>query len=410
MAKNESSFGGGNFGIESTESLGNQELLENLLSPETTTTSEEQLETIVPGEEKQVKKPVATTTPTTTLQSASTTVETTTIDLGEALLTGEEEEEEESGVEKGGQQKNKDTVKKDENENYNPFESFSKELFNLGAFSKGEEEDEVEITTPEQFLERFNFEKKKGAVDMIQNFLGQFGDDRREIFQAIFEKGVEPREYLSSYVAIQNYAEMDLTKEENQIAVVRQFLGAQEMETEDINAEIERLKNFGDLEVTAQRQHKILVKKEASKLQEIEQEKTQELQRKAAAKVEYLKNVDNVLSEKIKAKEFDGIPINPKIASELKDFLITDKYRTATGETLTEFDKAILELKRPENHEKKVKIALLMKMLEKDPTLSTIQKTAITKKTDQLFGDVVRQTTKKAPTNSTQKPQPKSWF
>jgi len=77
---------------------------------------------------------------------------------------------------------------------------------------------------------------------------------------------------------------------------------------------------------------------------------------------------------------------------------------------LTEFDKAILELKRPENHEKKVKIALLMKMLEKDPTLSTIQKTAITKKTDQLFGDVVRQTTKKAPTNSAQKPQPKSWF
>jgi hypothetical protein len=42
---------------------------------------------------------------------------------------------------------------------------------------------------------------------------------------------------------------------------------------------------------------------------------------------------------------------------------------------LTDFDKTILELKRPENHATKVKIALLLKNIRKDPTLSTIQKT-----------------------------------
>ena len=53
-----------------------------------------------------------------------------------------------------------------------------------------------------------------------------------------------------------------------------------------------------------------------------------------------------------------------------------------------------MELKRPENHEQKVKVALLLKILEKDPTLSTIQKTGVTKKSNQLFTEVARQVQK----------------
>ena len=51
-------------------------------------------------------------------------------------------------------------------------------------------------------------------------------------------------------------------------------------------------------------------------------------------------------------------------------------------------------MKRPENHATKVKIALLLKVLEKDPTLSTIQKAGVTKKTDTLFSEVARQVTR----------------
>jgi hypothetical protein len=118
-----------------------------------------------------------------------------------------------------------------------------------------------------------------------------------------------------------------------------------------------------------------------------------------------------VLQEKLKSKEFDGIPINPKLASELQDFLLVDKYKTASGETLTDFDRTILELKRPENHATKVKVALLLKILEKDPTLSTIQRTGVTKKSNELFGEVARQVTraKSAPTTA-QQPKQNSWF
>jgi hypothetical protein len=204
---------------------------------------------------------------------------------------------------------------------------------------------------------------------------------------------------------------MDLTQETNQVNVMRQALADQGFDQEDIDTEVERLKNYGDLETVAGKHHKVLVKKEALKLQEIEKTAERELQQKQLVKNQYIQNVQQVLQEKIKTKEFDGIPINPKLANELQDFLLVDKYKTASGETLTDFDKTILELKRPENHSTKVKVALLLKILEKDPTLSTIQKTGVTKKSDQLFGEVARQVTKaKSGSGTTAPKQGSSWF
>jgi hypothetical protein len=173
----------------------------------------------------------------------------------------------------------------------------------------------------------------------------------------------------------------------------------------------ERLKNYGDLESVATKHHKVLVKKEAAKLQQMEQERETQLQQQQAYKQQYVSNVQNVLQEKLKQKEFDGIPLNPKLASELQDFLLVDKYKTGSGETLTDFDRTILELKRPENHEMKVKVALLLKIIEKDPTLSTIQKTGITKKSNDLFGEVARQASKSSVKSSSIKSsKPNSWF
>jgi hypothetical protein len=192
---------------------------------------------------------------------------------------------------------------------------------------------------------------------------------------------------------------------------MKQALTNQGFDPEDVDTEIERLKNYGDLESVATKHHKVLVKKEASKLQELEDKSAAELQQKAQIRNQYISNVQTILNDKVKAKEFDGIPINPKLATELQDFLLVDKWKTPTGETLTDFDRAILDLKRPENHAQKVKIGLLLKMLEKDPTLSTIQRTGVTKKSNELFGEVARQVTKAKSTGTTSGgANSKSWF
>ena len=81
-----------------------------------------------------------------------------------------------------------------------------------------------------------------------------------------------------------------------------------------------------------------------------------------------------------------------------------------SGETLTDFDKNILDLKRPENHANKVKIALLLKLLENDPTLSTIQKRGVSTKSSQLFKDVARQKTVTKRVAADKKQPAQSWF
>ena len=378
--------------VDTMEMAGNTELINDLMSPETTSTSPDEVQPIV----KEVEEAPATTAPVKKAKEIDPDADKS--DDGESLtsnfLEDIEEDEEELPTPPKAKSPEDDSQEEQDSPDGNQFSALANDLFKLGVFTKDEDEDDVAISTPEEFLERFQTEKKKGASEIVENFIGQFGEDYQKAFEAIFVKGADPKEYFSTYNNVVSFAEMDLSSTDNQIKVVRQTLTDQGFDEEDIDTEVERLQNYGDLENVATKYHKVLVKKEAQKLQKIEEQAAVQLQQKQAIRNQYINNVQNILQEKLKTKEFDGIPLSPKTASELQDFLLVDKYKTVSGETLTDFDKAILELKRPENHEQKVKVALLLKILEKDPTLSTIQKTGVTKKSNQLFTEVARQVQK----------------
>jgi hypothetical protein len=408
-----------NFSISDTMGMGmgDQNLLEGLMAPETSTANPDNISKII-DEVPDDNIPAKTTAP------KGKVVTTEDVDPNAALLNflgdatnGEDDEEEDDEDDTPGDviSKGKAPVKQsasddDDDEDDvqdSKFTALSRDLTKLGVFT--EVEGEEPISTPEQFLQKFNDEKQRGSIEMVNNFIGQFGDDYQQAFNAIFVKGVNPKEYFGIYNQVVDYAEMDLTQENNQVKVMKQALADQGFEEEDIESEIDRLKNYGDLETVSQKHHKILVKKDTARLAQIEEDSQKELQNKAAIRNQYITNVQSILADKVKNKEFDGIPLNPKLAGELQDFLLVDKWKTASGETLSDFDRTILEMKRPENHAMKVKMALLLKLLEKDPTLSTIQRTGVTKKTDELFADVARHVTKaKTPVQKDNKP--KSWF
>jgi len=422
MAENlENQFG--NFSIENTMEMGmgNSELLNDLMSPETSTSNPDDIKEMTPEDNapKETPKKASTKSIGETMDEgkAPETKEDASKSIEDFLLGGgdDDEEEEEAPKAKTKTPTKEETSTNEDDEESEPevsqFGALANDLFKLGVFSKEEDEDDEPISTAEEFLERFQVEKKKGAIEVVNNFIGQFGEDYQQAFEAIFVKGVDPKEYFGTYNNVSSFAELDLSEESNQISVLKQALTDQGFEPEDVITEIERLKNYGDLETVAAKHHKVLVKKEAAKLHQMEQQSERELQQKQAIKAQYINNVQGVLQEKLKTKEFDGIPINPKLAGELQEFLLVDKYKTNSGETLTDFDKTILELKRPENHETKVKVALLLKILEKDPTLSTIQKSGISKKSNELFGEVARQVTKSGIKSSGgSKDKSNSWF
>ena len=403
----------GNFSIQNTMEmgLGNAELLNDLMSSETSTSNPEDIKDLTP-EDKAPKTPAPKKATTSIIPEVEEEEKKDDkVSIEDFLLGGDEEdEEEETPTTKVKTPTSTSEDDEEEEPEISRFGALSNDLFKLGVFSKDEDEEDVAISTPEEFLERFNSEKKKGAIEVVNNFIGQFGEDYQQAFEAIFVKGVDPKEYFGTYNNIESFANLDLSEENNQIAVLKQALNDQGFEPEDVTTEIERLKNYGDLETVAAKHHKVLIKKEAAKLHQLEEQGQRVLQQKAAIKNQYVNNVQTVLQEKLKTKEFDGIPLNPKLAGELQDFLLTDKYKTPSGETLTDFDRTILDLKRPENHEQKVKVALLLKILEKDPTLSTIQKSGISKKSNELFGEVARQVSKSGVKSSTKSQGSQSWF
>lgn len=426
MAENLDMPSFGNFSIENTMEMGtgSAELLNDLMSPETSTGNPDEIQKIVKEVEPATPDPKPDVPKGKEIVPKEDGKEPSGQDLISSFLgdnSSEEEEEDSEDVDPQSVKKKapaaekpaaEETASEEEegDEQVSQFAALSRDLFKLGVFSKDEDEEDIDISTPEQFLERFQEEKKKGAIEVVNNFIGQFGEDYQQAFEAIFVKGVNPKEYFGTYNNVVSFADMDLSQENNQVSVIKQALADQGFEPEDIDTEVERLKNYGDLESVATKHHKVLVKKEAQKLAQMEQKAEQELQQKQAIKNQYINNVQQVLQDKLKTKEFDGIPINPKLANELQDFLLVDKYKTASGETLTDFDKTILELKRPENHATKVKVALLLKILEKDPTLSTIQKTGVTKKSNELFGEVARQVTKTKSSGGSQPSKQNSWF
>jgi len=413
----------GNFSIQDTMEMGmgNQELLNDLFSPETASSNPDDVTPII----KDAEPATPPAKPAVPKGKEVTPVDDDADDKekGQSLIsnflgdnTDEEDEDDDDASAAATKSKAPVTDDADADDDDEPqgtqFTALANDLYKLGVFTSDDDEDQQPISTAEEFLERFNEEKKKGAIETVNNFIGQFGEDYQEAFEAIFVKGVNPKDYFGVYNQVISFAEMDLSSEDNQTKVIRQALADQGFDPEDVETEVERLKNYGDLETVAAKHHKVLVKKEAAKLHQLEQKSEAELQQKAQIRNQYIKNVQDILNDKVKSKEFDGIPINPKLASELQDFLLVDKWKTPTGETLTDFDRAILDMKRPENHAMKVKVGLLMKMLEKDPTLSTIQKTGVTKKSNELFGEVARQVTKGKSSSSTggSKTNPNSWF
>lgn len=298
---------------------------------------------------------------------------------------GDDDEEDENDSTKTLKKNEQHPGKKGGEDGDETFVTLGKDLLRLGVFTKTSEEeseDNLDIKTPEQFLERFNLEKKKGAISILDNFLNQFGEDYRKMFDAVFVNGVKPQDYLQAFTKIESFSNLDLADESNQERVMRAYYKELKWDDERINNKIQKLKDYGDLEDEAKSYHEVLLNKEKETAAQIEQKKIDEQRQEKERDLATAKSFQRILTEKLKTQEIDGVPLTQKDAEEVLAYLTNKPYKLASGEKLTEFDKDLLELNRPENHELKIKLGLL---LRKKLDLTSVKKTTISKKSDALF-------------------------
>lgn len=318
---------------------------------------------------------------------------------------GEDNEEEE------GDDQQEEGQSKEKQENDNPYPGLAKDMLELGIFTL-EDGETLDIQDGEGLAERFELERKKGAIQVLSTFLGRFGPEYEEMFQNVFVHGVDPIEYLQHYAKLEDLKSLDLTDELNQERVMREKLRKEGMSSEEIGKKIEKLRQYNDLAEEAGYAHKYLLKAEAEAEAEKEELKAQEQIRKQNQKAQFDNKVKSILQEKLKAKEWDGIPIDLKFAQEIVEYTTKEKYRAGKDQTISEFEKELLDLNKPENYELKVKLAILLKMVKADPTLSKIKKKAVTSETNELFRNVQSRFNKEKEKNKQSKTtEPvKSWF
>lgn len=288
-----------------------------------------------------------------------------------------------------------ETEEKEEEEEPSSPESiipeFAKDLFMSGILTKDDDEDEIpEIKDEEELLGRFKYEQRKGAVQILENILSNFGDEYREAFNAIYMNGVDPKEYFGHLNRIQNISALDMAILENQKTVMKYYYKSLGWDDNKAAAKIERLENIGELESEAAEIQQTLVTREAEELERSKEDSRQKLLAEQQAEQDFENSVHRILSNKLKEKEFDGIPLDQKLAGQLNGYLTEKRWKLPTGRKLSDFDKDILDLDRPENRELKVKYALLLQTLKIDPTLSRLQKKAESKASNALFKSLQR--------------------
>jgi len=372
MAENTISAPQFDFGVENSEVLGNLKQAEAFLS-ETALPEEdpEKLQKITPKEEEEEVEAKEKKPTKKTVEKKPSAME-----VAESFLSDKEEEGNEEEEEIPAKVENKEKPES------NQFETFSKELYSLNVLSQDDEEEPVLAKSGQELLALLNKEKQKGAIAWLDNFLEQHGEDRRELFEAIFIKGADPKEYLPVYNQVAALEGIDLEQEANQEKVVREFYKRAGIPEEKIPTKIQKLKDIAELENEAKDFHPQLVQQDKERAKKIEEESQARLEQQAVIDTTYKEALVSKLQEKLKQKEFDGIPINQKLVQEAFDALYTKKWKLSDGQLITDFDKLILETKKPENIEKRIKIMLLEKT---GWDFSKIEKKAISKKSEELF-------------------------
>lgn len=272
---------------------------------------------------------------------------TPTIDLGDAESLLEEMKPVEE-----------ETAEEEEVDEVSTFEEISKELVELGVFSEDEEQELPK--TGEDFAKRFETETTKKANTHLSNFLSKFGEDRLAAFNAIFVNGVDPKEYFSIATEQEDLFSLDMEQESNQEKVVRKYylehLGHSEVRA---NKMIAMLKEDGELDAEATEALSKFSQKRDEKLAQTVNQKALEEQRKIQEKQVFNQTVDSFIEKQIQSKELGGFKFDKNIADNVKRKLTQDAWRLPSGETITDFQKFVLDLKRPENIEFAIKIALL---------------------------------------------------
>ncbi len=152
-------------------------------------------------------------------------------------------------------------------------------------------------------------------------------------------------------------ADLDMDDEANQESALRKILAEEGVDANDIDDQIEFLKDKDRLEATSKRRfNKWLEKKEEADTNAVNAAKTA----KTEAKAKIRENRDKIADLLSKSESISSLPISKEDIKDLPDYITAPAYdNTSNGTTISEFQKDLFEALK--DQEKLVTLAKLLK-------------------------------------------------
>jgi hypothetical protein len=315
--------------------------------------------------------------------------------------TLEEEQEEFFGKEEDAPEDKKTpetkSSEKPKDEEVNQFETLSKSLYEIGVFEGETNEDGTPVQTvaktPEEFKELWEDQKAKALDSSLYSYLmNKHGQEGIDVFKAIFQDGINPREYFQTYTEIEDLSALDVENEAHQEQIVKQSLREDGWAEDKILTKIAKLKDRAELQEEAEMRLPKMVESKQQAILNKQQAIQKEAQQKEANEIQYKSSLNKALSEAIKAQELNGISITQEKAQKVFSYMNDKKYENkSTGQKYTQYEVDMMELKKPDNIKTNITNAILM--MDKHD-FSSIQKKAISKETNTLFKEFAQRKSK----------------
>lgn len=222
-----------------------------------------------------------------------------------------------------------------------------------------EETEKVE-TTPEVTTETteengisafYSWAAEQGLVESLEEGKTvETEDDLKEVITTTIKKGIEeyktshpeevqhfidfvdnggnPRDFHKLYYEQRSWRDIDTKSEENQELIVRAAYKESGWDEEDINSQVNDLKDLGKLEALSEKLHKKLIAGEdEDKKTMLEAQKEYQARQAAEAKKQWDEFKENIY----KKEEVQGFKLTPKVKDDLWNFMT--KVDKKTGKT-----------------------------------------------------------------------------
>lgn len=268
------------------------------------------------------------------------------------------------------------------------FSQLGEGLSKLGVLSLPEDSKDFQWNQ-ESFIERLEAAKLEGAENIVQDYL-QAVENGEELFKALFIDKVPIESFANYTKSIIDYSSIDVSenagdnREKNQTRVVRDYLKTLGQEDEEINSQIEYLKDTDKIGAFSEKYKAKLVERSIKERENaVLQAKTLE-QQKIKEKETFLSSMATELRAAVKNKELDGFPISEKEANELFVYSTKPVWKIpSTGQELSDFDKALMELRK--DPKAFIKLA---KLVKNGLDIKDAVKTQSTKENNKIFNNL----------------------